>query len=382
MLYIFPSIYSFNQDLTEMDVKIPILKPNMEHPMRKYCIAAIFLSLILVHSGTGISRVRLDKAKVPQYAPGEILVKFKKAASGNDIAQLNKKLGSKTMKTFPSIGVRHIKLKPGETVSEAIEKYSSDPSVEYAEPNYILHTCQTSPNDPSFGLLWGLNNAWDADIDAPEAWDFTTGSTDIIIAVTDTGVNYNHTDLAANMWTNPGDPWSDPTDPTTGDRSDNDGNGYIDDFRGWDFLGHEDHILSPGVMMPDNDPMDQSDHGTHVAGTIAAVGNNNNGIAGVMWTARIMPVRFLNGQGGWYSDAIKAINYASRMGAHIINASWGGDSYSQALYDAIANSGVLFVAAAGNDGIDNDGDFKLYPASYDLPNIISVAATESDDTLP
>ncbi|UCD72247.1 MAG: S8 family serine peptidase [Syntrophobacterales bacterium] len=350
--------------------------------MRKYFIAAILLSFILAHAGNGISRVWVDKGKLPQYAPGEILVKFKKDTSKADIAQLNTRLGSKSIKTFPSIGVRRIKIKPGETVAEAVNKYSSDPSVEYAEPNYILHTFQTFPNDPSFGLLWGLDYIQDADIDAPEAWDITTGSANIVIAVIDTGVNYNHTDLAANMWTNPGeDPWAVPTDPATGNGIDDDGNGYIDDWRGWDFLGHKDPILSPDDNTPDNDPMDQSDHGTHVAGTIAAVGDNANGIAGVMWTARIMPLRFLNGQGGTDADAIEAINYAAMMGAHIINASWGGYGYSQALYDAIANSGVLFVAAAANDANDNDGDFKAYPASYDLPNIISVAATDQIDVL-
>jgi hypothetical protein len=127
--------------------------------------------------------------------------------------------------------------------------------------------------------------------------------------------------------------------------------------------------------------MDQTDHGTHVAGTIAAVGNNANGISGVMWTARIMPLRFLDGQRGSDAHAIEAINYAANMGAHIINASWGGPGYSQALYDAIESSGVLFVAAAGNAADDNDGDFPLYPATYDLPNIISVAATDQEDLL-
>jgi len=364
----------------------------MEGPMRKYFLGAIFLALIFAHSIPGIPQVMLDTAKTPQYVPDEILVKFKKTASKADIVQLNTQLGSTAIKEFPSIGVRHIKLKPGETVSDAIKNYSSDPNVEYAEPNYIRHIFQTFPNDLSFGQLWGLNNTGqvvdgttgtlDADIDAPEAWDITTGSATIVIAVTDTGVNYTHTDLAANMWTNPGeDAWINPADPTTGNGIDDDGNGYVDDWRGWDFLGHDDPSLLPGVLIPDNNPMDQSDHGTHVAGTIAAVGNNANGISGVMWTARIMPLRFLDGLGGTDADAIEAINYATSMGAHIINASWGGYGYSQALYDAIANSGVLFIASAGNDANDNDGDNKAYPASYDLPNIISVAATDQDDLL-
>ena len=370
-------------------------KPNMEGPMRKYFLGAIFLALILAHSNPGIPRTMLGTAKTPQYVPDEILVKFKKTASKDHIVQFNTQLGATTIKEFPSIGVRHIKLRPGQTVHQAIKDYSSDPNVEYAEPNYIRHVLQTFPNDVSFGQLWGLNNTGqvvnpgdpvagtpDADIDAPEAWDITTGSPTIVIAVTDTGVNYTHTDLAANMWTNPGeDAWINPADPTTGNGIDDDGNGYVDDWRGWDFLGHDDPSLLPGVLIPDNNPMDQSDHGTHVAGTIAAVGNNANGISGVMWTARIMPLRFLDGQGGTDAHAIDAINYAASMGAHIISASWGGYGYSQALYDAIASFGGLFIAAAGNDANDNDGDSKAYPASYDLPNIISVAATDQDDLL-
>ena len=353
----------------------------MEGPMRKHFVVAVSISLIVLYSGHGISRVRLDKMNLPGYVPGEILVKFKKTASTSYIAQLNTSLGAKTIKAFPSIGVRHIKLRPGEEVPEAIKNYSRDPNVEYAEPNYRIYLHQTFPNDPSFGLLWGLNSASDADIDAPEAWDITQGSANIVIAVIDTGVNYAHTDLTANMWTNPGeDAWADPLDPTTGNRIDDDGNGYVDDWRGWDFLGHEVHIRVP-PRVPDNDPMDQSDHGTHVAGTIAAVGNNANGITGVMWTARIMPLRFIDGQGGTTGHAIEAINYAARMGAHIINASWGSYGYSQALYDAIRNSGVLFVSSAGNDFNDNDGALQSYPASFDLPNIISVAATDQSDVL-
>lgn len=349
-------------------------EPNVEGHMRKYFLGAISLALILAHSSPGLAQVMLHRGKMPQYVSGEILVKFKKTAPKGDIVQLNTSLGAKTIKEFPSIGVRHIKLKPGETVPEAIKKYSSDPTVEYAEPNYKLYASQTFPNDPSFGELWGLHNIGqvvnapqptagipDADINAPEAWDITTGSATIVIAVTDTGVYYIHGDLAANMWKNPGE--------IPGNGIDDDWNGFVDDYDGWDFFDD------------DNNPTDQNDHGTHVAGTIAAVGNNAIGVAGVMWTASIMPLRFLGPEGGTTADAIDAINYASMMGAHIINASWGGYGYSQALYDAIKSSGVLFVAAAGNEANDNDGAFKAYPASYNLGNIISVAATDQDDLL-
>jgi len=163
--------------------------------MRKYFVAIIFLFLIFDHFGSGISQVRLDKAESAQYVPGEILVKFKKTASKSDILQLNTTLGLKTIKEFPSIGVHHIKLKPEETVAEAVKKYNDDPNVEYAEPNYIVHTL-APPNDTSFGQLWGLHNTGqtvngtagtsDADIDAPEAWDITTGDSGVVIAVIDT----------------------------------------------------------------------------------------------------------------------------------------------------------------------------------------------------
>jgi subtilisin family serine protease len=345
----------------------------METLMRKYFIVAIFLPLILAYANTGISQVRLDKANLPRYVPGEILVKFKKSASKADIAQLNTRLSSKTIKTFPSIGVCHIKLKPGETVADAVEKYCSDPNVEYAEPNYIVHALAT-PNDPFFSQLWGLHNTGqivngtegtaDADIDAPEAWDITTGDSSVVIAVIDSGVAWDHPELVGNIWTNTGE--------IPGNGIDDDGNGYQDDIRGWDFLDN------------DNDPMDYHGHGTHVAGTIAGVGHNNGGITGVMWTARIMPLRFLDAAGfGNTADAIAAIDYAVENGARVMNNSWGGYESSQSLREAIERSNsanTVFVAAAGNDGLNNDST-PTYPASFPLGNIISVAATDQDDNL-
>jgi len=341
--------------------------------MRKYFITAIFFSLILAHYGHGISRVRMDKGQLPQYVPGQILVKFKKTASRNDISQLHMSLGAKIIREFPSIGVQHINLKPGETVTGAIKKYNNDPNVEYAEPNYIVHALAT-PNDPFFGQLWGLHNTGqtvngtagtsDADIDAPEAWDITTGDSNVVIAVIDSGVAWDHPELVGNIWTN--------TDEIPGNGIDDDGNGYQDDIRGWDFLDN------------DNDPMDYHGHGTHVAGTIAGVGDNNEGITGVMWTARIMPLRFLDAAGlGYTADAIAAINYAIENGARVMNNSWGGYGYSQSLRDAIERSNsenTVFVAAAGNDGLNNDST-PTYPASFPLANIISVAATDQDDNL-
>ncbi|UCD72246.1 MAG: S8 family serine peptidase [Syntrophobacterales bacterium] len=286
--------------------------------------------------------------------------------------------------------VQHIGLPPSVSLEDALRLYRQNPSVEYAEPNYFIYACQVFPNDPPFdpedsnyGILWGLDNFGQtiggrlglpgADINAPDAWEISTGGEEVIIAVIDTGVAFSHPDLVANMWTNPGeDPWADPTDPATGNGIDDDGDGKVDDWRGWDFVEGS------------NDPIDYHGHGTHVGGTIAAMGDNGEGITGVMWKASIMPLRFLNTNGiGTVSDAIGAIEYAVEKGARVINASWGMNNFSEFLFDAIQfcnEEGVLVVAAAGNSDLNIDNN-PFYPASYDLPNIISVAATDQRDTL-
>jgi subtilisin family serine protease len=221
-----------------------------------------------------------------------------------------------------------------------------------------------TPADPFFGQLWGLaGSASTGGIDAVHAWNLTTGSSEVIVAVIDSGVDYNHPDLQGNLWTN--------LKEIAGNGVDDDSNGYKDDVRGYDFQG--------GTA----DPMDSLGHGTHVAGTIAAAANNV-GVCGVAWHARIMPVKFLGSNGvGYTSDAVNAIDYASRMGAKVANASWGGSGFSQSLSDAIqtaGNRGMLFIASAGNDAQNSD-TYPQYPAAYVLPNLISVAACEADGSL-
>ncbi len=266
----------------------------------------------------------------------------------------------------------YLKLPEGLTVEQALGVFRSDPAVIYAEPNYY-YSATVMPSGDIFGLLWGLHNSGqtvdetegtpDADIDAPEAWEITTGSSEVVVAVIDSGLDFSHPDLAGNVWGNPGE--------IAGNGLDDDGNGYIDDVRGWDFINGDNAPLAN----------DTSGHGTHVAGTIAAAGAETTGMAGVSWKAKIMSLRTLDAGGaGDTATLITAFEYAETMGADIINCSWGGTSYSQALWDVIEISSALVVCAAGNSGSDTD-IYPHYPAAYDNHNIISVAATDGDDGL-
>ena len=309
------------------------------------------------------------------YVPDELLVKFKSDIEKGSIQKAHALLGANKMKEFKFIGFQHIKLPAGMSVEEGIQKYLQNPDVEYVQPNYILRIKTTTPNDTGYANLWGLHNTGqtvnntsgivDADIDAPEAWDITTGSDNVVIAVIDSGVAYDHPDLKDNIWTNPGE-----TSCTDG--IDNDGNGYVDDCKGWDFVGN------------DNAPYDFNGHGTHISGTIAAKGNNGLGVVGVNWNVRIMPIRTFDASGsGTTANFISGIQYATQGGANIINGSWGSYTYNQALFDAITDfgqAGGLFIAASGNESNNNDL-YPSYPGSYSSPYIISVAATDQNDTL-
>jgi subtilisin family serine protease len=338
----------------------------------------LFTTVIFVSvQGQPVEKIRESEISVTDpsgYAPEELLVQFSSPQTEEKIAKkVEKFYGRDTKKShkivmdYSGMGLSNtylLKLSSGEDPKKVKEKYKEDPEVVYAEPNYIV-TVDTVPNDLS-PYLWGLHNTGqrgyaDADIDAPEAWDLFTGSPEVIVAVIDTGVDYSHPDLAANIWSN--------SNEIPGNGLDDDHNGYIDDIRGWDFYNR------------DNNPMDDNNHGTHCAGTIGAVGNNGLGVTGVMWQVRIMPLKFLSAGGsGYTSDAVLAILYANKMGADVISNSWGGTGYSTTLKNAIDASPAVVVCAAGNNARNNDG-YPFYPASYSSPQIIAVAASTATDNL-
>ena len=371
-----------------------------------------------ISSDTSVSKVTnsvkidaqfiLSQMEKGKYKEGELLVKFKSGVVTASSLKLHQSVRASVIKRFTVVpNLERVKLPKGLSVKDAITQYMSDPDVEYAEPNYIRRALSKIPDDTYFGNQWALHNTGtyangtaDADIDAPEAWDISTGSSNIVIAVLDTGVDYNHNDLVGNIWINTGEVIGDANgddcpgicgvdddgdgkidedslDLQPGEagytndlKDDDDENGYIDDCRGWDFVNG------------DNDPMDDNSHGTHVAGIIGAVGDNGTGVAGVMWNVKLMALKFLDSEGyGTVSEEVEGIDYAVENGAKIMNASFGGYEYSQSEYDAVeaANTaGILFIAAAGNEEYNNDLT-PMYPASYSLLNIISVAATDQDD---
>jgi subtilisin family serine protease len=357
-------------------------------------------------------------------APGTtLLVQFGERAGPGAISDAIRGVGGKALQGFPG-GPSRVALGPGVDAGIATARLRADPLVLDVEPDTIVSVASTIPNDPGFNSEWGLDQANDVDIDAPQAWDVTTGSSSTVVAVTDSGIDYTHPDLYLNVSLNQGEiptairsrlvdtngdgrldfydlnsldagrhvvlgasgvgvnAWATHdsngngyidagdllADPAWCDGTDGDGNGYVDDLVGWNYVANT------------NNPWDDNSHGTHVSGTIAALSNNGIGVTGIDWNARILPLKFLDSTGsGPTSAAISAINYAAAFGVRVINASWGGAPYSAALAGAIAGAGDLgavFVAAAGNSSSSNDLS-PFYPASYRAANEISVASITS-----
>lgn len=324
-------------------------------------------------------------AELAPHVPGELIVKFRDGdqKSLGALKNLGMQLARPIELTAETLHV--VNVGNEKSLTNAIEELMKDPNVVYAEPNFIYSIVQPyqptplenilapmnepmplnyTPNDPQFGQLWGLYNTGSnepngrtpgvegADIDALRAWEITRGSRDVVIAVIDTGIDYNHEDLRDNMWVNP--------DPNA------------EDVHGYNFVTNTPN------------PWDGNGHGTHCAGTIGAVHDNALGVAGVMADVQLVAVKFLSDFGsGTTENAIRSVDYATNLNVDIMSNSWGGGGRSQALEDAIWRAherGILFVAAAGNSRSNNDAR-PSYPASYDVPNVISVAATTAQDTL-
>lgn len=304
-----------------------------------------------------------------------LLVSLRPGRAQGDLAAVLAACGASVRQAKPISGLLLVSFDPSDfaTMARVRAALAADPAVRVVEPDFVVHAIDAIPGDPGFSQLWGMHNTGqdggtaDADIDAPEAWGTSTGSRTVLVGVIDTGIDRSHPDLAANMWTNPGESGS-----RQGNGLDDDGNSYIDDWRGWNFVGET------------NDPQDDHYHGTHCAGTIGGVGGNGQGVAGVCWQVSLVGLKFLSASGsGTTSDAIEAVLYADRIGCDITSNSWGGGGFSQTLKDAIDQLGAhgrLFVAAAGNSGSDNDA-IPQYPASYDCANIIAVGASDRYDQL-
>ena len=353
-------------------------------------IALLMIAIVCVTSTTALAKnIKASKMnnKAYSHAPDRLLVKFKPGASGTQVdnalnkAKNNNKGKSKKSKdrSFKFMnGLKLVTLPPGRNLQDAINQLKKNPNVLYVEPDYEMHINAT-PNDPSYSELWGLHNSgqtiWgqagiaDVDINAPEAWNTTTGSSNVVIAVLDSGVNHSHPDLIDNMWVNPNE---------VANGVDDDGNGYIDDIYGIDAYNN------------DSNPMDDNKHGSHVAGTISSVGNNSVGVTGVSQSTKIIGCKIGNAAGNIFvSSAVICMDYIYDLKVNkninivATNNSWGGGSFSNAMYQAIEkhmDAGILFLAAAGNDGTDNDS-IPHYPSNYYLPNVIAVAATDNRDNL-
>ena len=317
----------------------------------------------------------LSNMEKGRYKEGELLVKFKSGVLTASSARAHQSRGASVLRRYSLVpNLEHVKLQEGISVRDAVINYMSDPDVEYAEPNYILTLDSAAPpvNDIYFGQQWALRNSGQfasgkmaADIKAPEVWALDSWdlgrSSNVIIAVLDSGIDYNHPDLSPKIWMNPGE--------IANNGIDEDLNGKVDDWRGWNFVDNN------------NDPLDDLGHGTHISGIIGAARNNVTGISGMLGNVSIMPLKIGSAtENATVAIETAAIQYAVSKGAKVINASYHINGFSNAEADAIKNSGILFVNAAGNEAANLDFA-PIYPQNYNLSNKIVVAATDQTDSL-
>jgi subtilisin family serine protease len=347
-------------------------------------VAALAVSQVAGAAGRS-DEVLAGLAAGLQHTPNELLVQFSAGASAADRHAIRSGLGASKLETIRGAGqgkgeLELMRLPPGLTVADAVRGLQGDSVVEFAEPNWTYFHQANVSNDTyvANSSLWGMfgdasTPANQYGSQAAEAWAAGhTSCGNVLVGVIDEGIYYNHEDLAGQVWNNTFDP---------ADGIDNDGNGYVDDVRGWDFDGGSNNINSGGAT---------DDHGTHVSGTIAGVGNNGKGVAGVCWSGiQLISAKFLGRRGGSTANAVKAVDYITdlkiRHGLNIVatNNSWGGGGASTALEDAIERAdaaNILFIAAAGNSAYDNDLQAS-YPSNYPTPNVIAVASTTSSGGL-
>lgn len=351
----------------------------------KMKLSAISLALLPVFASATTDLGSAKAAKSPDYSSNKVIVAYKgdattamrRSARSSVGARISDRNQDETDDRLSAIAGGRLAVYDLSrmSVKDAIKKLNADPAIAYAEPDYRLKIALT-PDDPDYGQLWALNNTGQnggtagADISAEDAWDITTGSHDIVVGVIDTGVDYNHEDLSANIWTNPNE--------IAGNGIDDDNNGYVDDMHGINAITNS------------GDPMDDQGHGSHVSGTLGAVGNNGIGVVGVSHNVSIAGCKFLAADGfGSTTNAIKCVNYMvdlktnGGVNLRVLNNSWGGGGESQALSEAIdaaEAADILFVVAAGNDGTDNDS-IPSFPGNYPNDNVLTIANTTRTDSL-
>lgn len=341
---------------------------------RALCIA-IVLTLFCAAGADALPHQHDRKKSALQ---NEILVRFQKDVSQFRVSRFCFAKGWKVSRQGRYFRWNLIQFPQHLSLEEIHKSLDKEKIVEYWEPNFALHTESVVPDDPFFPQQWylhntgqtvyGLTGLTDADIDAPEAWETVTSGGDILVAILDSGVYTDHEDLSEGLWTNIAE--------IPGNGVDDDGNGYIDDFLGWDFVDH------------DNSPEPSGCHGAGLAGLISAIRDNSLGIAGLASNARLMNLKVADTLGTTVARTVEAIEYAIDKGAKIINFSFGGYDFSEIMRDAIARAeaaGILFVCSAGNGGSDSIGDLNEiephYPSDYDFPNIVAVTATDQKDKL-
>ena len=324
-----------------------------------------YFVLALIVCGQSVSAQSNGKV----FVEDELLVKYKGGTVSAAARSINAQIGANVLEEFPDLGWQRVKIPANLSVNRAISTYKDFADIAEAQPNFYYHLLAT-PNDPQYTnpAMYGLLK-----LSAPAAWDLWTGSANTVVAIIDTGINYNHQDLAANMWTNAGE--------INNNGIDDDNNGFVDDYYGYDFRYN------------DSDPLDQNGHGTHTGGTVGAVGNNSLGVVGVNWNVKLMAIKIYSPSGTDTTSAmlINSYNYVRLMknrgvNIRITNNSYGGcaeacgyDQATKDALDAMGNAGILNVFAAGNNG-QNIETTPFYPASYTSPSVLSVASSTNTDT--